>query len=182
RRGETAEYSGAWRFDRDPQPGVPDLATTVDRDIPLENVRSLEEEMSLYMGDIPVTGTIFQAFALATLVVASIGIYGVIARSIFVRTHEIGVRRALGSSNFKIIRRFIRQGFNYLLIGTLVGAVPAILLLLFTNSTIGYQGSNYIPTIFALVVTALATIICVACYLPARKAVAMEPGDALRYE
>ncbi len=119
------------------------------------------------------------------LALASIGIYSVIARSISLETQKIGICRALGSTEIKLITNYLWQGFYYLFGGAIIGGLPASISILLAFSTIGEISLDDflpVPVIFSIVTTIMFLLIAVASYLPAQKAVAMEPGDALRYE
>ncbi|MCG8413129.1 MAG: ABC transporter permease, partial [Pseudomonadales bacterium] len=160
-------------------------AAGVDRNVPLEDIRSLEQQIALDLGGAGGFAVMFVEFTLATLILSGIGIYAVISRSIQLRTHEIGVRRALGSTDFKIIRRFLRQGFYFLLIGIAIGGAPALLMAVTALSfldNIGDLAIASLPTVSLLVIAIVTFLIATASYLPSRKAILLEPGDALHYE
>lgn len=159
-------------------------ARTVNRDIPLIRIRTLEEEIAKGQGGIDVFARIFVGISLATLALAAIGIFGVVARSIGLRTREIGIRRALGSSELGVVFKFINQGVVYLIIGFVVGGVPAgVITASVWGSTFGNSEIAVALVLISVLVTAtMAAMIFLASYIPARRAVAMDPGDALRYE
>ncbi len=158
------------------------LAAEVDRDVPLYNVRSLEDQIVNDQEGISIFGNIAALFALVTLILAAMGIYSVMARSILFRTHEIGVRRALGSSNRGITWKFIRQSLRFLIPSTVLGAGGGSLLIVFASSSLGVRELGIVPYVVFLVVLTMVSVVLTATYLPSQKAIAMEPGDALRYE
>jgi len=158
-------------------------AGNADRRIPLYDIQTLDQQISSFLGVADLMAPIFSAISLAALILASIGIYGVVARSIFQRTHEIGIRRALGSPDSKIVARFVRQGLFYLLAALVVGGLPACLIIVTTiPGYIEITAAEFLPTILSTVVLIMFSLIMAASYLPARRAVGIEPGDALRYE
>ncbi len=158
-------------------------AANIDREIPLERFRTLDRELYLSQGGVDLFADMFSGFSVATLLLAAIGIYSVIARTIVQRTRDIGVRRALGSSNTKIILRFIRQGSYFLASGIIAGTIPACLIIVsFIAGNFGGNAFVFLPGVVAGVVAVMTFIVLLSCYLPARRAVELEPGDALRYE
>jgi len=158
-------------------------AANVDREIPLERFRTLDRELYLSQGGVDLFADMFSGFSVATLLLAAIGIYSIIARTITQRTRDIGVRRALGSSNSKIILRFVRQGSYFLTAGIVVGTVPACLIIVpFIAGNFGGNAFVFLPGVVAAVIAVMTFLVVISCYLPARRAVALEPGDALRYE
>lgn len=157
-------------------------ASDVDRNIPLFNVRSLEDQIVNDQEGISIFGNISALFAIVTLILAAMGIYSVMARSILYRTHEIGVRRALGSSDLGITWKFLKQSLRFLVPTTVVGAGLGTFMIVTAASSLGIRDMAFLPYIVSLVVLVMVTIVLTATYLPSQKAIAMEPGDALRYE
>ncbi len=159
------------------------IANNLDRNIPIENIQPLDIQISKIQGAFDVLANIFIVLAVGTLLLAIIGIYAVITRSVSERVQEIGICRALGSTNVQVITRFIKQGFRYLLLGIPLGVGPAILVVTFSFSAVGInEGMVVLPVLSVLVVLGIGALISWASFLPARKAIALEPGDALRYE
>ncbi len=157
---------------------------TVDRDTPLTAIRTLAAEIRRGQGGLDVIAGLFSGISFATLLLAAIGIFGIVARSIDMRTHEIGVRRALGSTEYQVIAKYVRQGMRYLLAGFIIGGLPAIGLLI-TNPNTAFQGVDVVTALWivaSIVTLTMTLLIFVASYLPARKAVGIDPGDALHYE
>ncbi len=167
------------------EPAIRSAALGVDRNLPVENIRPLADQMVIDKSGVGGFAMLFVEFTIATLILASIGIYAVIARSIYLRTHEIGVRRALGSTDLRLIARFLQKGAYFLGAGIVFGAIPAMALSVTAFSVmapIGNQVIAYMPTISLFAVLIVSFLIVIASYIPAKKAVALEPGDALRYE
>ncbi len=156
-------------------------ATNVDRGIPLYRTFTMAEHLDSLEANLLLLRNIFATISLASLIMAITGIYGVVSRSILQRVREIGVRRAMGSSNWKVIRLFLRKTATYLGIGSVVGGGPAILALVALID--GDEGVlTVVPPIYIAVCFGLAMFIALATYLPTRRAISLEPGDALRYE
>jgi putative ABC transport system permease protein len=120
-------------------------------------------------------------FAAVALVLATVGIYGVISYSATRRTHEIGVRMSLGASRRDVLLLIVRQGMRLALIGSVTGIVGALLLSrLMTKLLYGVQPTD--PATFVAVATGLAFVAIAACYIPAHRAMRINPMTALRYE
>lgn len=158
------------------------VAAEVDRNTPLYDVRSLEDQIINDQEAIGTFGNISAIFALVTLILAAMGIYSVMARSILYRTHEIGVRRALGSTNDNITWKFLKQSFRFLLPTTIIGAGLACAVIVLSANSLGITDIGFVPYIVILVIFSMMAVVMTATYLPSQKAIAMEPGDALRYE
>ncbi len=159
-------------------------AAQIDREVSLAQVQTLSRVIVSRQGNVDLIARIFAGFSIVTLVLAAIGIYGVIARSVYQRTHEIGVRRALGSSNSSISFRFLKQGAYFLIAGLVLGGGAASLSVSLAGAALSpvVNVQQYLPGIIFIVFALMCTLILTSSYLPVRRAVAMEPGDALRYE
>ena len=120
-------------------------------------------------------------FASVALMLTSVGIYGVISYSVARRTHEVGIRMALGAGRREILRLILQQGLSLILIGVVVGLGGALALMrLLTGMLYGVSAKD---TVTFLGVAALLTSVALfACYIPARRAMSVEPTVALRYE
>jgi len=156
-------------------------ATRIDREIPLYRFLTMEEHLYSLEASADLFGNVFTGISFATLVMAISGIYGIISRSVLQRITEIGIRRALGSNNSKIIWLYLRGALVYLVIGCLVGGGSALLVTGAIFSSL-QAGLGAVPLIYFIVCAGLAGLVAIATYLPVRKAIALEPGEALHYE
>jgi putative ABC transport system permease protein len=120
-------------------------------------------------------------FAGVALLLASIGIYGVVSYSVSQQTHHIGVRMALGATATDILRMVLKQGLTLAVIGIAVGVVAALVFARFLRSMLFEVQTTDLAT-FAIVVGTLFVVALLACYLPARRATRVDPLVALRYE
>lgn len=155
-------------------------AFAVDRDLPLHNLQML----GLYMEALNLNAASlipsFSAIATITLFLAAAGLYGLISRSVAARTQEVGVRRAMGSTQWQVIALFMRQCARYASAG-LVGVAVGVLLANMISASIPNIMSG-LGAVTAGVVALMALVVFLSSYFPARRAVALEPGDALHYE
>ncbi len=158
-----------------------ETVTAVDRDIAIYNIKSMRSVLGETTQIFTALRDIFIAISLFTLLLAGTGIFGVISRSVVQRTREIGIRRALGSSNLAIIWMYLRQGIGYLLAGLVIGGGGALLVggLLATVFT---DMARAIPLVFVVVLLVLSGLIIAASYFPTRRVVDLEPGEALHHE
>jgi ABC-type antimicrobial peptide transport system permease subunit len=142
---------------------------------------SMDEIVAGSIGQKRFTMTLLAAFALIALLLASIGIYGVLSYLVGQRTQEIGVRMALGAQRFDVLRMVLVDGARMTLVGIAVGFVAALALTrLMASMLFGVKPTD--PLTFAAVALLLCGIALFACYVPARRAMKVDPMVALRYE
>ncbi len=157
------------------------MMQSLDPDLPLLEVRTLADSIYRTQWYLRVFGTLFGTFAIIGLVMASVGIYAVIAQATGSRTQEIGVRMALGATSGDILSLILRRGIWQLAIALAIGlaaAIPAVKVF----SQVGLRVSATDPFSFAAVVAVLGAVGLFACWLPARRAAALDPVKAIRYE
>jgi putative ABC transport system permease protein len=153
----------------------------LDRDLPIYFVFSMEEILARSRFFPNLFGVLFAIFGVAALVLASVGIYGVIAFSVDQRTQEIGIRMALGAERRNVLRMILRQGMRQLLFGLGAGLLAAVFFSkLLASFLIGVQPRD--PATFTLVSLVLATVAFIACWIPAQRAMRTDPLVAIRYE
>ena len=161
--------------------GVREQVQAVDGDLPVYGAQRLEETVSASLSQRRFSLQMVLFFALTALLLAGIGIYGVVSWMVTARTHEIGVRLALGAGRSDIVRMVLRQGLRLAIAGVGVGLVAALLAArLIAGVLYGVRASD--PVTFAAVALVLVGVGALACYLPARRAVQVDPMVALRCE
>jgi ABC-type antimicrobial peptide transport system permease subunit len=125
--------------------------------------------------------TLLGVFALLALLLASIGIYGVLSYMVGQRSKEIGVRMALGAQKFDVMRMVLKDGARMTLAGILIGFVGALALTRLMGTMLyGVRPTD--PLTFVSVAAVLGAIAMLACYLPARRAMKVDPMEALRHQ
>jgi len=153
----------------------------LDRDVPISNVNTMEQLVAQSVAQRRFGMFLLGTFALLALLLAAIGIYGVVSYSVTQRTQEIGVRMALGASATDVLKMVLRNGMSLALIGVGLGLVGAFGLTRLMSRLL-FEVTPTDVTTFALVSVGLITVALLACYLPARRAMKVDPLEALRYE
>lgn len=154
---------------------------SVDKDQPPHDFATLEQLEAASHTSRRVNLLLLGAFAGLGLILASVGIYGVVSYSVSQRTHEIGVRMALGAERGQVLKIVIGQGLRSVLIGAGVGVAASIGLTRFLQSIL-YGVKPTDPVTFVGVSMVLLVVAWLACYIPARRATKVDPMVALRYE
>ena len=160
---------------------VEGVVGSLSRDMPVSAVRTMEALMDASIARQRMALIVLTVFALVALVLASTGLYGLVAHSVTERTHEIGVRMALGAERGDVVRLVIRHGLTMTLMGIVLGVAGAAALSKSLEGLVfGVQPMD--PLTFASVVLMLLTTATLACYLPAWRATRIAPTTALRNE
>jgi hypothetical protein len=153
----------------------------VDQDLPVRNVITLEDQLALMHWPVRVFGSMFAIFALMALALASVGLYAVIAHAVSQRTHEIGVRVALGASAGGILRLVLAQGLRQMAIGLAAGLAAALgITRVLSALLVGVSPTD--PVTFVTVALVLIASALLGCAIPARRAMLVDPVVALRDE
>jgi putative ABC transport system permease protein len=161
--------------------GMREEVTALDKDVPLANVKEMEQYVHDSLSPQRFSALLLTLFAVAALGLAALGVYGVISNSVARRTHEIGIRIALGARRGDVLKFVVGQGMRPVLLGLGVGLAGAFALTRLMESLL-YGVSAFDPSVFAGVSLLLAATALVACYLPARRATQVDPMSALRHE
>jgi predicted permease len=165
-------------------PAIKNAASASGTDQPVYDVQTMQQIVSESMSSQRFPMLLLGSFACLALLLASVGIYGVISYSVTQRVHEIGIRTALGAEKQNILRLVLGQGLRLALVGLAIGAVAALALtrLLSSFSNLLYGVSANDPATFVSVSLLLTAVAILACYIPARRATKVDPIIALRYE
>ncbi len=153
----------------------------LDKDLPVSRVAAMEQIVADSVTERRLSTWVLGSFAALAVILAAVGINGLISFSVARRTHEIGVRLALGAAPAGVLRLVLRQGLMPALAGLAGGLVAALLLTRVMRSLLyGVQATD--PLVFAGVTAALALVALLSAWLPARRAIRVDPMAALRYE
>jgi putative ABC transport system permease protein len=160
---------------------VQEAVWSLDKDLPVAHVRTMEQLLSESVEQPRFRTVLLEIFALVALSLATVGIYGVLAYSVSQRRNEIGIRMALGAKQGDILWLVVGQGMVLTFIGVAIGVTGALVLTRFL-STLLYEVRPTDPATFVGVALLLAFVALLACYIPARRAMRVDPMMALRYE
>jgi putative ABC transport system permease protein len=160
---------------------IRDVVRRVDPKVPVTSVRTAEEILAASTGSRRFTMTLLETFAAIALILACVGLFGVMSYLVSQRTHDIGVRLALGALPRDVFRLVVGRGMLLALAGASVGVAAAFWLTRSIEALL-FQIRPTDPVTFALVVVILLAVALLACYVPARRATRVDPVIALRYE
>ncbi|MGC1106615.1 MAG: FtsX-like permease family protein, partial [Candidatus Acidiferrales bacterium] len=158
-----------------------DLVRQADPALPLIDLKTQTQETGEALSQERLFARLTTVFGLLALLLAMIGLYGTMAYSVTRKTHEIGIRMALGAKPADVLRMVIRQGITLTLIGVAIGIIVALGVTRLINSMI-FGVTPYDPITFITVAITLVAVAFLACYIPARRAMRVDPIVALRYE
>jgi putative ABC transport system permease protein len=160
---------------------VQNTVWSIDKSLPLASVKTMEEAISASVWQPRFNLLLVGLFAGLALVLAAVGIYGVMAYSVTERTHEIGIRMALGAKQSDVLRLVVREGMALAAIGGAIGLAGAFALTRLLGGLL-YQVQATDPAIFGAVPCLFAAVAFLASYIPARRATRVDPLIALRWE
>ena len=161
--------------------GVAAAIQSVDPDLPLLQVRSMRQVVSSMLANDRWITALYAGFGFAALLLAILGVYGVMSYSVAQRTHEIGVRVALGAERSHVLRLILKEGLLLAIVGVACGFVGALALTrLMTHTLFGVSPTD--PLTFAGVAALLVAAALAGCFVPAKRAIRVDPLVALRHE
>jgi len=153
----------------------------LDKNLPLYGVQTMDEVLAKEVATQRFNAGALVGFAALAVLLAAVGIYGVMAYAVGQRTREIGVRMALGAERGRVLRMVLKEGLRLAVLGVVLGVAAAFALTrLMTSLLFGVKASD--PATFAVVTVALLGVALAACWIPARRATRVDPVVALRYE
>ena len=153
----------------------------LDPALPVASIRTMDELVSRAQSRPQFLTLLLTLFSGVALVLAAVGIYGVISYSVAQRTSEFGIRMAMGAGPRDVLRMVLGQGLILAGVGVLVGAVGALALTRFIRGLL-FGISSFDPVTFLVMATVLVLVTLAACWVPARRATRVDPLVALRYE
>jgi putative ABC transport system permease protein len=158
-----------------------DQVHAIDKDLAVTDVTTLQDEVHGSVKEQRFRTGLLSGFAAVALLLAAIGIYGVLAYLVTQRSREIGIRMALGAQRGRVLEMVLRQGMQPVLFGALAGVAGAVAVTRFIRGLLfGVEAVD--PGTYALTVGALIAVAMCACYIPARRATQVDPMVALREE
>jgi predicted permease len=153
----------------------------LDKDLPVRDVAPLEDQLAMALWPLRVFGGMFAIFALVALMLATVGLYAVVAQAVNQRTHELGVRVALGASSSAILRMVFAQGMRQMALGLVIGVAAAFGVTRVVGALlVGVSPTD--PITFGSVALILTLAAVAGCAIPARRATRVDPAVALRHQ
>jgi predicted permease len=156
-----------------------------DRDLPISYIMTMDEVMSQSVAQPRLEAILLAMFGALAMILAAVGIYGVMSYTVTQRTSEIGIRMALGASRTAVLQMVIAQGLRLASIGLAIGLAGGLILAFLAKRVLAkllFGVSTTDPVTFSVVAGSLALVALLACYVPARRATRVDPMVALRYE
>jgi putative ABC transport system permease protein len=162
-------------------PAIREAVRAEDPDLPVYSIETMDERLGSALSRMRFGAVLLGAFGAAALLLAGMGVYGVMAYSVAQRTREVGIRMALGARSSDVMGMMLRQGLAIVLLGVVVGIIGAVLLSQVLAGLL-YDVEPVDPVSFSIMAAVLVASAAIACYLPARRATRVEPSTALRTE
>jgi putative ABC transport system permease protein len=163
------------------EPEVGRAVESIDDNLPVPTVQTVDEALSWLTQEPKTRAELFGLFSFLALLLAAVGIYGVLSQRVAQRTQEIGIRIALGANHQDVLRMILSEGLKVVMAGILVGVIGALALMRLLSSMLFGIGTAD-PLTFGGVALLLTAVALVACYVPARRAMRLDPLVALRCE
>ena len=161
--------------------GVQNAVWSVNKDVPLSNLRTMQGVIARSVVQRRFTTLLLAIFAGLAMLLAAVGLYGVMSYTVSQRTHEIGIRMALGAQKADVLKLVVRQGMSLVALGVVLGVVAAVAATrLMSGLLFGVSATD--PAVFGGIAALLASVALAANYVPARRATKVDPMVALRYE
>ena len=160
---------------------VADIVRRIDPEVPLADVRTMDQVVSATLARPRTLSVLLTAFALIALLLAAVGVYGVMSYSVSQRTREIGVRMALGATAESVFRMVLGQALRLVAAGTVAGLIAAALLTRLLE-TLLFQTETLDVLTFAATAVVLVAVATLASFIPARRGTRITPVEALRAE
>jgi predicted permease len=163
-------------------PAVRSELLALDPTLPVNEIAPMSAQIGATLAATRLASTLITIFGLVALLLASIGLYGVMAWTVSRRTREVGIRMALGAQPRDVLKLIIKQGMLLAISGVIIGLVAALIAtrLIDTQQLYGVRAAD--PLTFAVIALLLTAVSLLACYVPARRATRVDPLKALRYE
>lgn len=153
----------------------------IDPNLPLDSIQTMKQAMVEEDWDQYLFAYMFGVFSIIALILASVGVYGVVSYSVAQRSREFGIRMALGAGPGKVVRLVVRQGVILSLFGLAAGIVISLLVMKFVSSILfGVNPTDVV--VYSIATITMGIVVLIASYLPARRATNVDPVDALRIE
>ena len=167
--------------------GVRSVVREIEPNLPVMNVKTQVEQADETLRMERLFAKLVTLFALLAQQLAAIGLFGVLAYTVSQRTHEIGIRMALGANRGNVLRMIVRQGMTLVILGVILGLGGAYVLTKYLESWVGLSKVLFgvkvsDPLTYSVIAILLTLVAFVACYIPARRATKVDPLVALRYE